>query len=64
MKKLTQLHVDVSAYFLAMSLTMILCFFAAALCYVEMCANETLLSAGGRLYGFFNTVIDFIDGYL
>ncbi len=64
MKKLTQLHVDVSAFFFALTLTMILCFFAAALCRVEICANDTLLSAGGILYGLLNAVVDFIDGYL
>ena len=52
MKKLTQLHVDVSAYFFALTLAAVACFFVAALCYVEMCASRTLLSAGGRLCGF------------
>ncbi|MBQ1826905.1 MAG: hypothetical protein II126_02940 [Erysipelotrichaceae bacterium] len=61
MKKLTQLHVDVSAYLSAVILTMILCFFAAAICYVEMCANETLLSSGGALYQFFSRIIDFFE---
>ena len=64
MKKLTQLHVDVSAYFFALTLAAVACFFVAALCYVEMCASRTLLSAGGRLCGLFNALIDFIEGYL
>lgn len=64
MKKLTQLHVDVSAFLFAMTITVILCFFIAAICYVEICANDTLLSAGGTLYGILNAITDFIDGYL
>ena len=64
MKKLTQLHVDVSAYFFALTLTVIICLFAAAICYVELCARETLLSPGGLLLGFFERFMDFIDGYL
>ncbi len=63
-KKLTQLHVDVSAYLFAFTLTVLLCLAAAALCYIELCANETLLSSGGRLYGFFQRMIDIVDGYL
>lgn len=64
MKKLSQLHVDVSAYLFAFTLTVIICLSAAALCYVELCAKETLLSPGGRLCGFFDAVIDFVDSYL
>ena len=64
MKKLTQLHVDVSAYFFALTLTVIICLFAAAICYVELCARETLLSQEGLLLGFFERFMDFIDGYL
>ena len=64
MKKLTQLHVDVSAYLFSVILTMILCFFAAAICYVEICANETLLSSGGMMYQLFNRIIDLIESYL
>ena len=63
MKKLTQLHVDVSAYFFALTLTVIFCFFAAAMCYVELCARETLRDSGGMLIGFFDAVIALIDGY-
>ncbi|MBQ9902975.1 MAG: hypothetical protein IJM51_11445 [Clostridia bacterium] len=64
MKKLTQLHVDVSAYFFAMILTVLICVFLSALYYVELCAHETLLSSGGMLYGFFDRLMDVIDGYL
>lgn len=64
MKKLTQLHVDVSAFLFAFTLTALICLCAAALCYVELCARETLLSSGGRLCGFFDALIDFIDSYL
>ncbi len=64
MKKLTQLHVDVSAYLFSLILTMLLCFFAAAICYVEIRAKETLLSSGGMLYEFFDGIIRFIDGFL
>lgn len=63
MKKLTQLRVDVSAYFFALTLTVIFCFFAAAMCYVELCARETLRDSGGMLIGFFDAVIALIDGY-
>ena len=61
MKKLTQLHVDVSAYFFALTLTVIGCLFAAAICYVELCARCTLLSSGGMLLGFFDKMIEWID---
>ena len=64
MKKLTQLHVDVSAYFLALTLTVILCFFVAAMCYVELCARETLRDSGGMLLGFFDTLIEWVDGLI
>ena len=64
MKKLTQLHVDVSAYFFALTLTVIFCFFAAAMCYVELCARETLRDSGGMLLGFFDAVIEWADGFL
>ena len=47
-----------------MTLTVIFCFFAAAMCYVEMCAKDILLTSDGRLYEWMNAVIDFIDGYL
>ena len=64
MKKLTQLHVDVSAYFLALTLTVILCFFVAAMCYVELCARETLRDSGGMLLGLFDALIEWVAGLL
>lgn len=64
MKKLTQLQVDVSAYFLALTLTVILCFFVAAMCYVELCARETLRDSGGMLLGLFDALIEWVDGLL
>ena len=64
MKKMTQLHVDVSAYFFALTLTMILCLFAAAMCYVELCARETLRDAGGMLLGLFDALIEWVDGLI
>ena len=64
MKKLTQLHVAVSAYFFALPLTVIFCLFAAAMCYVELCARETLRDSGGMLLGFFDTLIEWVDGLI
>ena len=63
MKKLTQLHIDISAYFFAMTMTVILCLFAAAMCRVELCARDTLLASDGLICGLFDRIIRFIDGY-
>lgn len=60
MKKLTQLHVDVSAYLFALTLTVILCIFAAAMCYMELCARETLLHSGGMPLEFFDWLIEWL----
>lgn len=46
----TQLHRSVSAYFFAMAVTLILCAFAAGILYIDMSANDTIMSAGGLLY--------------
>lgn len=63
MKKLTQLHVDVSAYFFALTLTAIICFFLSAMYYVELCAKDTLPDSGGLLCGFIDGIVQLIDGY-
>lgn len=57
-KRLTQLHVDVSAYLTALAVTALVCLAASGLCYVESCAKGTLLSSGGALIGWFERAAD------
>lgn len=64
MKKLTQMHIDVSAYFFALTLTVIICLFAAAMCYIELCARDTLLNSGGLISGVLDAAIEWTDGLI
>lgn len=48
--KSSQLHRNVSAYLFAMAITLIICAFGVGIFYVDMSANDTIMSAGGLLY--------------
>lgn len=47
-----QLHRNLSAYLFALTVTLIVCGFAAGILWIDRSANDTILSAGGLLYPF------------
>lgn len=57
MKK-TTLQRNASAYFLALTSTIIFCLLAAGIVYIDICARDTLLSADGVIYPLFDKIID------
>ena len=61
---LSQLHVNVSAYCLALAVTLALCLLVLGILYVDLCANQTILSAHGVIYPMVERVIDMADRIL
>ena len=59
--KMTQLRADVSAYCFALAVTLVICLLAAGLLYIDLCANDTILSAKGVLYPYMDRLIGFVD---
>lgn len=59
--KMSQLRVDVSAYCFALSVTLVICLLTAGLLYIDLCANDTILSAKGILYPYMDKLICFVD---
>ncbi len=45
-------------------MTVLVCIFIAAMCYVEICAKETLLNSGGLILGFLEAVADWVSDFI
>lgn len=54
----TTLQRNASTYFLALASTVILCLLATGIVYIDICAQDTLLSANGLIYPLFDKIID------
>jgi hypothetical protein len=57
MKK-TAFQRNASACFFAMSLTIVFCLLIVGIVYIDICAQQTVLSAGGMLSPILDKIID------
>lgn len=62
--KSSQLHKNVSAYLFSMAITLIICAFAAGIFYIDMSANDTIMSAGGLLYPLEEKLLELSERFL